>query len=261
VSKKGASRGAKKRAARKPAERHERQHDPRLAAVLARSQDGEALPPGTWMVRVSPVARKGEPELQWHPPQPVAFSLVEAKKLARRAAKRRRSIMGSLIGRSNGTLQPANTREALDVIADLRSAVLHSFAAIEAMANAMIDRLPPETIVQVGKPKDARPVAQPDLIWLKIEEKLRYVVPICEGGVDVVERDDNAWRGFKELEKLRDALVHTKEDGYDPDPDVRTAYDQLILGDGDDCWRQALDLVQAAWPGFLGELALSYLND
>lgn len=52
--------------------------------------------------------------LNWHPPQPVAFNLVEAKWRCNRAVPRRRAIMGNVIGRRNGAYQPQNTHVALD---------------------------------------------------------------------------------------------------------------------------------------------------
>ena len=79
--------------------------------------DGEPLPPGHWIVAVSPVFMDDERELQWHPPQPVAFSLVEAKRLCDRAVPRRLGIIGNLESRSNGTYQPTNQHKALDVVA------------------------------------------------------------------------------------------------------------------------------------------------
>lgn len=113
--------------------------------------DGEPLPPGHWIVAVSPVFMDDERELQWHPPQPVAFSLVEAKRLCDRAVPRRLGIIGNLESRSNGTYQPTNQHKALDVVADLWSAVLHSFAAVEAIANDSIDQLPPDAVVTIGR--------------------------------------------------------------------------------------------------------------
>ena len=103
------------------------------------------------MVLVEPVEMDDGRELQWHLPQPVAFSLVEAKKLCDRAAPARRQIVGNLVRRDNGTYMPTNSHRTLDVLSDLWSAVLHSFAAVEAIANDSIDRLPQDAVVTIGK--------------------------------------------------------------------------------------------------------------
>lgn len=133
----GTEKGPSRRA---PASaRPERQQDPRLAASPATAIGDELLSPGTWVVLVEMDDGR---ELQWHPPQPVAFSLVEAKKLCDRAVPARRQIVGNLVRRDNGTYMPTNSHRTLDVLSDLWSAVLHSFAAVEAIANDSIDRLP-----------------------------------------------------------------------------------------------------------------------
>lgn len=68
---------------------------------------------GSWMVIVSPVRMDDGRELQWHPPQPVAFSLVEAKALCDRAVPSRRRIMANLHRRPNDTYDPPNQHAAL----------------------------------------------------------------------------------------------------------------------------------------------------
>jgi hypothetical protein len=256
-----AKRGDRKRAAasRPSRERPERQQDPRLAATPVRAIGGEQLPPGHWVVAVSPVTMDDGRELQWHPPQPVAFSLVEAKRLCDRAVPRRRRLIGNLTRRPNDTYGPQNSQATLDVVSDLWSAVLHSFAAIEAIANDSIDRLPPEAVVTIGKKDDTRDIAQPEMVRrLNLDEKLALAVPMLDIGEQI--KGTRPWERYRHLKKLRDELVHVKERGYDPDPAKRTAYDRLILGDGDTCARDAFEIVQAARPGFLGTHVAEYLS-
>jgi hypothetical protein len=50
-----------------------------------------------------------------------------------------------------------------------------------------------------------------------------------------------------------------KERGYDPDPDVLTAYDRLMVGEGDRCVEDAQAVVEGAFPGFLPANALDAL--
>ena len=59
------------------------------------------------------------------------------------------------------------------------------------------------------------------------------------------------WERDLHLKGIRDALVHVKDRGVDPDRAIRTAYDRLLLGDADTCAKDALDIVQARHaPGF-----------
>ena len=220
-----------------------------MAAARALRMDGEALPHGTWVVVMSPVALSDGRQLAWHPPQRVAFSLVEARKLCRRAAPKRRNIMGSLVRRPDDdrAYMPANSRAALDVVTDLWSAVLHSMAAIEAAANGLIDGLPDGTTVPRG---DGEVVSKERMVRrLNLDEKLSLVVPLAGGPMI---KGTRPWELYVRVKGLRDDLVHVKEDHYDPDPEVRSAYDRLLVGDADDCAGDAFAVVQAIRPGFLG---------
>lgn len=220
---------------------------------------GRPLPPGHWVVLVEPVVMDDDRELQWHPPQPVAFSLVEAKKLSDRAVPRRRQIIGSLKRRDNDTYMPQNSRTTLDVISDLWSAVLHSFAAIESIANDSIDRLPADVVITIGKRDDTREISREDMVRrLNLDEKLALVVPMLDIGEQIKGR--RPWERYLHLKRLRDDLVHVKDRGVDPDRAVRTAYDRLLLGDADTCARDAFDIVQAARPGFLGAHVVEHLR-
>lgn len=221
--------------------------------------DGQLLPPGTWVVVVSPVQMDDGTMLNWHPPQPVAFSLCEAKRLSDRAVPRRRQIMGNLKARQNDSYGPQNSRAVLDVVSDLWSAVLHSFAAIEAIANDSIDRLPDDAVVTIGKKDRTRDVPKAEMVrTLNLDEKLSLAVPMLDIGEAI--KGTRPWERYLHLKGLRDDLVHVKERGVDPDPEVRTAFDRLLLGDADTCARDAYDIVQAARPGFLAEHAAEYLT-
>ena len=89
----------KKRAAARPAsKRPERQQDPRLVAVEAKGEKGEKL----WVLVNSPVDLDDGSRLIWHPPQPVAFNLVEAKRFRDRGVKARTNIMAKLKKRPSG---------------------------------------------------------------------------------------------------------------------------------------------------------------
>src|SRR5689334_14790903 len=62
--------------------RPDQQQDPRLVATLITGRvDGPLdIKPGDWIVAMSPVRLPDGRILAYHPPQPVAFNLIEAKR-------------------------------------------------------------------------------------------------------------------------------------------------------------------------------------
>ncbi len=235
-----------------------------MHASRVTEHNGEPMPRGTWAILVSPVMLGDGRRLMWHPPQPVAFSLAQAKAHCDRAVPKRRRIMGNLVAREHGDgYVPQNARAVLDVVADLWSAVLHSFTAIEAIANDSIDRLPDDATVTIGKKGDTREIAQPDMVRrLSLDEKLRQAVPMLrlDGLVGRNIVGTRPWERYVHLKKLRDDLVHVKARGYSPDEDTATAYDRLLLGDADTCATDAFEIVQALRPGFLDADAIEHLS-
>jgi hypothetical protein len=214
--------------------------------------NGESLPPGTWIVGVSPVQLDDGRVLMWHSPQPVAFNLIESKAFRDRGVRARRSIMGNLARRPKDgpdRVGPRDSRAPIDCISDLQAGVLSAFTAIESLANHVIDMLDDDaTLTRKG-----RVVAQSDMVReLGIDDKLKLVVPLADGGARIAGSavwDDH----YRPLKFLRDELLHVKERGMDPDPNVHTAYDRLMLGQGDTCVEDATAVVEGAWPGFLPE--------
>jgi hypothetical protein len=186
----------------------------------------------------------------WYPPQPVAFNLIESKRLRDGAVRRRRSIMGNLVARPEDgpdRVAPRDATAAVNCIADLQAAVLFAFTAIESLANHVIDMLPDNATVT----RKRRVITKREMVRdLGIDDKLKLVVPLADGGARIAGTtvwDDH----YRPLKFLRDELLHVKERGMDPDPEVRTAYDRLMLGEGDRCVENARAVVDGAWPGFL----------
>lgn len=246
----------KRPAARSARERGERQQDARLVATQVAVDAAEGFRKGDWVVVVSPVNLEDGERLMWHPPQPVAFNLLQAKRNRDRGVRQRRRIMGNLTRRADGTLEPLNSHTAIDCLADLVAAVLFAFTAIESLANHAIEMLPDDTVVIVRKDRE---LAKDELITaLGIDDKLKRVVPLLEAGATVA--GTAAWERYRGLKFLRDELLHVKARGYDPDPDVRTAYDRLLVGEGDGCVEDARAVVEGAFPGFLPENVLARLR-
>lgn len=241
------SKSKRRGASRRASERPERQQDPRLVASLALKRNGEEMPPGTWILGVSPVLMDDGELLLWHPPQPVAFNLVEAKRHSDRGVKARRNIMAKLTRREKGEgISPTNSAATIDCVRDLQSGVLFAFTALESLANHAIEMLD-DGFTLSRKGKTIRKTAL--IRALGIDEKFKRVVPQVEGGTKVA--GTAAWERYLQLKDLRDELLHVKRRGMEPDKHRRTAYDRLLLGEADNCAQDALAVIDGVWPGFL----------
>jgi hypothetical protein len=249
AKKKTSSKAKKQRGKAKP----ERSMDPRLVAeqITGKVEGDLDVEPGDWMIAMSPVRMPDGQVLAYHPPQPVAFNLVEAKRHRDRGVKQRRAILGNLkMPDANGHRRPQNSAAVIDCLSDLVSAVLHAFAAIECLANHSIDQLDDGATVEVERQGVPVTVGKADMVRrLSIGEKLELAVPLLPDGHPT--KGTSAWGKFVHLKRLRDELVHVKERGYSNDPDKPTAYSQLLLGAADDCVEEAVALVLAARPVFL----------
>jgi hypothetical protein len=214
--------------------------------------DGEPLGPGHWALVVSPVRLSDGRLLMWHPPQPVAFNLIEAKGHRDRGLRQRVSIISKLKKHPPGgahnedQYRPANSHAAIDCLSELQSGVLLAFTAIESLANHAVEMLEDSASLTMKK----KVIAKSDMTrMLGIDDKLKRVLPMVDGGVHIA--GTAAWGRYSQLKFLRDELLHVKRRGYEPDPARRTAYDRLIVGEGDACVEDALAVIQGAWPGFL----------
>lgn len=246
----------RRRAARPASERPERQQDPRLITTRAIKVGGEDLPPGHWVTVVSPVNLPDGRRLMWHPPQAVAFNLVQAKTHQDRGSSLRRSILGNLTVRDGGGYMPQNSGKVMDCIGDLSAAVLFAFTGVESLANHAIEMLPEDFLLE----RKGRSIRRDELAQtLGIDDKLKLVMPEVEGGKHIAG-DARIWERYKALKFLRDELLHVKRRGYSPDPDEPSEYDRLMLGEADHCVEDAVAVIEGAWPGFLPDYVQSALT-
>lgn len=209
------------------------------------TEDGDLARAGDWVVAVSRTRLADGRVMSWPSPQSVAFNLLEAHKLARRGARARERVLSQLRQRDDGTVGPANPSAVIDCVSDLQLAVFCAFAAIESLGNHAVDMLEPQTEIKDGK----RTFTGPEIVRASVDVKLKKVLPLMAHGVSPA--GGAAWPRYLMLKELRDELVHVKERGYSPDPDVSSAYDRLMLGDGDSCAQDARAVIDAAWPGWL----------
>ncbi len=79
-----------------------RQQDARLVATRALAENDVPYPAETWILAVSPVRMEDGRVLMWHPPQAVAFALVDAKTYRDRGRKQRLALMSHLKLRRDG---------------------------------------------------------------------------------------------------------------------------------------------------------------
>ena len=254
-------RKKRRRATRSAHERPERRQDRRLVATRAREMDGERLPPDTWVLAVSPLTLGDGQTILWHPPQPVAFALLEAKRYRDRGARERRGIMGNLSAREGppGRLSPQNSRKVIDCISDLTVAVLFSFTAIESLANHSIDQLGEDATVLVERHSGEMEIGRDDMVRrLRLDEKYALAIPLLDQGE--VIKGKRPWERFRHLKDLRDHLLHMKMRGYSPDPEVASIFDRLLLGEGDECVEDAVSVVTRARPDFLDDELLDELR-
>jgi hypothetical protein len=185
---------------------------------------GAKFRPSDWMVAVSPARMEDGRILHWHPPQAVAFNLMEAKRHLDRGAPRRRSIMGNLkrLDTSDGNrhYMPVSSHATLDCLSELNGAVLHAFTAIESLANHTIDELDDDAEVEVERGGGSVTVGKADMVRrLNITEKFELAVPQLPEGRAV--KGTAQWGWFVHLKRLRDDLVHVKELVIPPIPTIR----------------------------------------
>jgi hypothetical protein len=192
--------------------------------------------------------------LHYHPPQPVAFNLIEAKGRRDPGIRKRRQIMGNLEATETdacGTrYSPQNSHAVLDCLSDLVAAVLLAFTAIESLANHSVEQLPEDAAIDVERRGETVQISRDEMVRrLSIAEKLDLAVPLLPDGQSA--KGTKSWERFIHLKRLRDDLVHVKDRGYSSDPDDPSAYGKLLLSAADSCVEEAAALVEATRPVFL----------
>jgi hypothetical protein len=151
ASKLGDVARAKKRQARKPrVARPERKLDARLVAARL-AADRDVARAGDWILAVSQARLPDGRILSWCSPQPVAFNLLEAHRLARKGSHARRRLLAQREARPDGTYGPPVPQATTDCVRDLQGAVFHAFASIESFANHVVDMLEPSVEVTDGR--------------------------------------------------------------------------------------------------------------
>lgn len=229
-----------------------------ISAKVMPNADGafpDGLKEGDSIVALHPIRLEDGRQMYFHAVQPTALNLEFADRFRREGARLRASIMGNLVTRGDGALQPQNPGKMIDAIEGLIVGVVFSMLAIEAFANHWISRLPDDAIADLPKGKK---VNRGEMNDLSLEYKLKYAAPLND------EVDNAAgtsvWKPFVGLKRLRNDLVHLEsvpmpERATNPD-----AYGQLVLGKGDDAVKVAVDLIERMNPGFVQDHTLELMR-
>jgi hypothetical protein len=166
--------------------------------------------------------------------------------------------LDSVTALDSGELQVDDPATFLDALGELASAVLLSLAAIEAAANAAIERLPEGTeIVLERQGREVRLGRDEMVRRLSLSEKLDRVFPLLTGEPSI--KGTAPWGLFVALRRLRDDLVHVKEGGYSDDPDQPSPFGRLFRGDANRCVEDAARIIMAVWPTWLCDRARAAL--
>ncbi len=219
---------------------------------------GMEVKKGTWL-RSGGAVRLGDGRhLIFGSPQVVAFYLIEAKRALERAERRRRGALKAI--QNQGMVHMATDEEAvLDALGGLTTAVLLSFAGIEALANACIEALPDGSTLTVERQDGPVAVGKERMVRsLRISEKLDLAVPMLTGDPSV--KGTAAWESYVRIRRMRDSLVHVKDLGYSDDPDSPSVFGQLLRGYASTCVNDAVSVVIALRPDWLSPAARQSLG-
>jgi hypothetical protein len=230
--------------------------DPRVTYAHAQGDQnvqGLQIPDGALILATGSVKLNDARLLLYPGPNVARFNLLEARAHQKRAEKLRTELLASLRALSDGSFQVTDMRRLFDFLSAATSSVLMSIAAIEGVANALIDNLPEGTSITIDRRGVPEIIGKGDMARrMAIAEKLDLVVPLTG---QPSPKGTAVWERFVHLRRLRDDLVHIKEFGYSAEPTEPQAYGQLLRGDGNTAVQDAALLISAAAPGWVEEVS------
>jgi hypothetical protein len=237
--------------------------DPRLVATTlaepATLPSGKRVDAGTWL-QLTELTRLADARVvAFDSPQPSAFYLLTAKSLRDHGWAKLSASLDSVTSLESGELRVDDQARVLDAFGELASAVLLSLAAIEAAANAAIERLPDEAEIVLERQGSEVRLGRDEMVRrMSLSEKLDHIFPLLTGKLSI--KGTVPWQRFVALRRLRDDLVHVKEGGYSNDPDDPSPFGRLFRGDANRCVEDAASIIIAAWPTWLSERARAALG-
>jgi len=128
----------------------------------------------------------------------------------KKATKRALSIYTQLINKnkkSNIKITIENKSELYDYFEEIQTSIIFSYVAVESFANATI---PKDFTFEKTNEKGIKEIWDKTGIerWVPTSEKLINIIPKILNSSDI--RQETFWNYFKELEKLRNDIVHQK---------------------------------------------------
>jgi len=194
-----------------------------------------------------------------HPHIP-SFYLTEAKRMRDKGRKDlHHCLKHTKSGGSIGGRQITTQKTAVDAIGSLAIAVLLAAASLEALANECISLLDDEATVTVKRRKELVDVDKNHMErTLSVEEKFDLVVPLVSERSSI--KGTTAWETLQRLIHIRNEIVHVKNRGQSQDPDDPSVFGQMILGQTLECIEDAVEVVEAAHPTAIMELARTELG-
>ncbi|WP_262061066.1 hypothetical protein [Streptomyces sp. STR69] len=219
-----------------------------------------AHPAGSLVALVQPVALDDGTILHFPSPNFVAFYLVESKRHSDRGERLRNRALADVRVNSSGDRTINNQELAFDCFSEMVSAVLLAYAAVEALLNDLIGKLPEEATLdkENAKGETVKLGKQDMALRLSTPEKLDRVAPLATGQKSI--KGTVYWAKFQRLRKMRDALVHLKGNGYSNDPVQTSEYGKLLRGEAKDCALDAIAIVEIITPGYLSNVAREALG-
>jgi hypothetical protein len=175
--------------------------------------------------------RDGSP-LQFITPSPEAVSLDLAYASAHRCKGLRDTVLiqdAPLHGHTPRSVRDDTLPMLYDYLAQAMVTVAFAYQALEAFANRVVGTATAETFevdMREGRRTLTREEAQR---WLSTDRKLAELLP----GIHAVRspKGRRPWKGFRELARLRDDLLHLKDHHADPRGKDQSVFHRL-LADG-----------------------------
>ena len=163
---------------------------------------------GTTLTLVDSVTLTGDRTL--------AFAIPNATAMLLNASRRSFQVAQALLAKDapqhapRGFVQFETNADAVDFAEHMTTAIIMAYTALESFANEWI---PPWATYCIEKPKDGGPThyCKEDMERrLHLSKKLHEVLPFV---FDVASPKGRAvWQAYVELEKIRDRLIHLKEE-------------------------------------------------
>ena len=231
------------------------------AKIESVTVDGVTVPQENAWATLLGVVRTKEGDLLAFPhPHIPGFYLTEAKRMRDKGRKELvHSLKHTKPGGQMGGRQITTQKTAVDAIRNLAVAVLLAAAGLEAIANECISRLEDDVTVRVERGKEMVEAPKSKMErTLSVGEKFDLVVPLVSQRPSI--KGTAAWESLRRLSHMRNEIVHVKKRGQSQDPEQPSVFGQIVLGQTLECIDDAVNVVEAAFPDVIMDVAREELG-